>query len=130
MCLTRLFRGRNVLSTYDLMIVAGATWLEPLKWLAIVAVAVKLPRILIKAFAALRVWVLDINTLMTIAVAGVLPQPHVTHAKNKLSPTLVQIQVHVCRLSAPACSRPCANKIVCVPPHVQTNVQNALTSLV
>lgn len=44
--------------------------LEHTKWIALAAVAVKLPTIMLRAAAALRCWVLDINTLMTIAVAG------------------------------------------------------------
>ena len=49
---------------------AGWRWLDPTKWVALAAVAVKLPRIALKAIAAVRCKLLDFNALMTIAVAG------------------------------------------------------------
>lgn len=54
----------------------GVRHLEHTKWIALAAVAVKLPHIMLKAVAALRCWVLDMNTLMTIAVAGAARTPH------------------------------------------------------
>jgi Zn2+/Cd2+-exporting ATPase len=50
----------------------GVPWLEHFKWVALGAVAVCLPRILLKALGALRGWVLDIHFLMTVAVAGAI----------------------------------------------------------
>ncbi|GAQ83115.1 heavy metal atpase 2 [Klebsormidium nitens] len=44
----------------------------PIKWVALGAVALGLPPILLKSLAALRNFVLDINALMTIAVGGAL----------------------------------------------------------
>ena len=38
--------------------------------MAIVSVVIGIPPILLRAFSALRRWLLDINALMTIAVAG------------------------------------------------------------
>jgi len=48
----------------------GHAWLEQFKWVALGAVAVGIPRILLKGLASLRHFVLDINMLMTIAIAG------------------------------------------------------------
>ncbi len=50
--------------------IAGVRWLKAFKWVALAAVAVKLPHMVLRAAAALRGWVLDINMLMSIAVAG------------------------------------------------------------
>ena len=61
---------RSILVLSSVPPIAGAHWLDALKWLALVAVAVKLPRMVAKAAAALRCWVLDINALMSVAVAG------------------------------------------------------------
>lgn len=44
--------------------------LRPLRWLALLAVAVGIPPILFKAWTALRACHMDINVLMTLAVAG------------------------------------------------------------
>ena len=52
---------------------AGKHALEHLKWLAIASVAIGLPVILLRAVAGLRRGLLDINILMTVAVAGKLP---------------------------------------------------------
>ena len=49
---------------------AGVNHLQHTKWIALAAVALKLPHIMLKAASALKHWTLDINTLMTIAVAG------------------------------------------------------------
>lgn len=51
---------------------AGRTWLEHFKWAAIASVAIGIPTILIRALAGLRRFLLDINILMLVAVAGVL----------------------------------------------------------
>lgn len=48
----------------------GVNHLQHTKWIALAAVALKLPHIMLKAASALKHWTLDINTLMTIAVAG------------------------------------------------------------
>lgn len=45
-------------------------WFRPLQWVALGAVAAGLPPILLKSIVALRRLILDINTLMLIAVAG------------------------------------------------------------
>ncbi|KAH9321623.1 hypothetical protein KI387_016262 [Taxus chinensis] len=45
---------------------------SPLQWLALGAVAAALPRMILKCLAALRGFVLDINVLMLIAVAGAI----------------------------------------------------------
>lgn len=63
-----------------LALITGVQWLEHTKWVALAAVAVKLPHIVMKAAAALACWVLDINTLMTIAVAGALAIGQYTEA--------------------------------------------------
>ncbi|KAK9829953.1 hypothetical protein WJX72_008845 [[Myrmecia] bisecta] len=47
-------------------------WLEQLKWVALASVAIGIPPILLKALAALRNKVLDINMLMTLAVIGAI----------------------------------------------------------
>lgn len=52
------------------MLAAGHHWLEYFKWAAIAAVVIGLPTILLRAFAGLRRLLLDINILMTVAVAG------------------------------------------------------------
>ena len=52
---------------------AGKHGLEHLKWLAIASVAIGLPVILLRAVAGLRRGLLDINILMTVAVAGKEP---------------------------------------------------------
>jgi hypothetical protein len=52
----------------------GVNHLQHTKWIALAAVALKLPHIMLKAAAALRHCTLDINTLMTIAVAGAAAQ--------------------------------------------------------
>ena len=49
----------------------GVNHLQHTKWIALAAVALKLPHIMLKAASALKHCTLDINTLMTIAVAGV-----------------------------------------------------------
>lgn len=54
---------------------AGVWWLEHFKWVALGAVAVKLPRIALKASAAMHCRIIDINALMSIAVAGAFPPP-------------------------------------------------------
>ncbi|XP_024529175.1 putative inactive cadmium/zinc-transporting ATPase HMA3 [Selaginella moellendorffii] len=45
---------------------------NPLKWMAIGAVAVGIPPILMRSIASLRRWILDINILMLIAVGGAI----------------------------------------------------------
>lgn len=45
-------------------------WFRPLQWVALGAVAAGLPPILLKSIVSLRRLILDINTLMLIAVAG------------------------------------------------------------
>lgn len=50
---------------------AGHKWLDHFKWAAIAAVAIGIPTILLRALAGLRRFLLDINILMTVAVAGV-----------------------------------------------------------
>ncbi len=52
------------------LFLAGHEWLEQFKWAAIAAVAIGLPTSLLRALAGLRRFLLDINTLMTVAVAG------------------------------------------------------------
>ncbi|XP_020527133.1 putative inactive cadmium/zinc-transporting ATPase HMA3 isoform X1 [Amborella trichopoda] len=47
-------------------------WFEPMHWLALGAVAVGIPPIFMKSFVTLRRWILDINTLVIIAVAGTI----------------------------------------------------------
>ncbi len=66
------FRRENELSC---SLPAGVWWLEHFKWVALGAVAVKLPRIVLKASAALHCRIIDINALMSIAVAGAFPPP-------------------------------------------------------
>ena len=51
----------------------GHPWLDNFKWVALGAVAVGLPRIALKGLAALRHLTMDINILMTVAVAGTEP---------------------------------------------------------
>ena len=51
---------------------AGHAWLKNFQWVAIAAVAVGIPLILLKGLVSLRHLVLDINILMTVAVAGAL----------------------------------------------------------
>ena len=53
-----------------LQMLAGKHALEHLKWLAIASAAIGLPVILLRAVAGLRRGLLDINILMTVAVAG------------------------------------------------------------
>ena len=70
---------------------AGQEWLDNFKWVALGAVAVGGPRIALKGLAALRHLTMDINILMTIAVAGALtPSSFVaqTHLAFTLSLTL------------------------------------------
>ncbi|KAL0922172.1 hypothetical protein M5K25_006139 [Dendrobium thyrsiflorum] len=43
---------------------------QPLKWIAIAAVLIALPQIILRSFAAIRRYTLDINILMLIAVGG------------------------------------------------------------
>jgi copper chaperone CopZ len=50
----------------------NAPWLENFKWIALGAVALCLPRIALKAFGALRHYVLDIHFLITLAAAGAI----------------------------------------------------------
>jgi hypothetical protein len=49
---------------------SGHPGLEHLKWLAVAAAAIGLPVVLLRAVAGLRRGLLDINILMTVAVAG------------------------------------------------------------
>ena len=71
---------------------AGHAWLKNFQWVAIAAVAVGIPLILLKGLVSLRHLVLDINILMTVAVAGAL-QPQSLRAstyglkKGNLSPS-------------------------------------------
>jgi cation transport ATPase len=53
-----------------LLCTSGVDHLQHTKWIALAAVALKLPHIMLKAASALKHCTLDINTLMTIAVAG------------------------------------------------------------
>ncbi|CAL8460942.1 g473 [Coccomyxa elongata] len=48
----------------------GQHWWGYLKYIALAAIALGLPSICLKAFGSLRNWVLDINTLMVLAVCG------------------------------------------------------------
>ena len=47
-------------------------WCDNLKWVAIAGIVMGWPPILLKAFGSLKVCVLDINMLMTLAVAGAI----------------------------------------------------------
>lgn len=51
---------------------AGVSWMVQLKWVALGAVALVLPGIVLKAFGALRHFVFDIHLLITIAAAGAI----------------------------------------------------------
>ena len=51
-------------------VTAGQHGWDYLKWVAIASVAIGLPVILLRAVAGLRRGLLDINILMTVAVAG------------------------------------------------------------
>ena len=51
---------------------AGHAWLKHFQWVAVAAVGVGIPIILLKGVVSLRHLVLDINILMTVAVAGAL----------------------------------------------------------
>lgn len=62
--------GSDLRSSRLCCFAAGHPWLDGFKWVAIAAVAVGLPTILLRAFGGLRRGLLDINTLMTVAVAG------------------------------------------------------------
>ena len=44
--------------------------LEPAEWLALCAVAFGIPGVFLRAIVSIRNWMLDINVLMVIAVAG------------------------------------------------------------
>jgi hypothetical protein len=68
---------------------AGKHALEHLKWLAIASVAIGLPVILLRAVAGLRRGLLDINILMTVAVAGksqAQPAPADGASRSALAP--------------------------------------------
>ena len=52
---------------------SGVKGLSHLRWAAIAAIALGMPPIVLRAFASLRRWLLDINVLMIIAVAGAVP---------------------------------------------------------
>ena len=50
----------------------NAQWLDYFKWISLVPVALCLPRIALKAFGALRHFVMDIHLLITLAAAGAI----------------------------------------------------------
>ena len=58
----------------------NAPWLEYFKYIALGAVAVPLPGIILKALGALRHGILDIHFLMTLAVAGAIAIAEYTEA--------------------------------------------------
>lgn len=58
----------------------GVAWLAQLKWVALGAVALPLPGIVLKALGALRHGVLDIHLLITIAAAGAIALGDYTEA--------------------------------------------------
>ena len=58
----------------------NAPWLEYFKYVALGAVAIPLPGIVLKALGALRHGILDINFLMTLAVAGAIAIAEYTEA--------------------------------------------------
>ena len=58
----------------------NAPWLEYFKYIALAAVAVPLPGIILKALGALRHGILDIHFLMTLAVAGAIAIGEYTEA--------------------------------------------------
>jgi hypothetical protein len=65
-----IFNRRQQFQSVLLHICPGKHGLDYLKWLAIASVAIGLPVILLRALAGLRRGLLDINILMTVAVAG------------------------------------------------------------
>lgn len=58
----------------------GVEWLEYLKYVALGAVALPLPEIVLKALGALRHGILDIHFLMTLAVSGAIAIGEYTEA--------------------------------------------------
>ena len=60
---------------------SSCDWCEHFKWAAVAAIVFGWPPVLRKAWGAVQHRTLDINTLMTIAVAGALI---IGHARNNM----------------------------------------------